>query len=445
MTSMLSRKINFWLVSASPAAASFVECLTHELESHENRSRNRGPKNRSRLNATMESIIFDLIYAHDTNPERWLSISMAAGDYSAAKNAPYHNPSISYRNMDTCLGFLADQGYLEILKGFIDPFTLASRWTKIKSTRKLQSCWDRFGIQASDIHMSDDAPTIKLKSCRNNEAGTLLDYRSMPGITDIEANMKDLNEYFRGLNLTLDLDQQTIEEIKAKRLRRQLQDAQTRHKRKDVKSDIQLQNCWMYRVFNKGSLNLGGRFYGPWWQSIPKDLRKHIHINGEETVELDFSAMHPRMLYQLEGIDPGPEVDPYSQGDLGLYPREIIKKVFNQLLNAKDDTRLQTDKDLANEHCCNYSFHEVANAIREQHKPISRWFLSGAGLRLQNLDSQIAEKVMVKSMSLGFPALGVHDSFIGPSSCKSQLKRTMHEAYTQVMGYTGVIDAKGGL
>ena len=34
-----------------------------------------------------------------------------------------------------------------------------------------------------------------------------------------------------------------------------------------------------YRVFNDGSFELGGRFYGSWWVSLSKDIRKYITIN----------------------------------------------------------------------------------------------------------------------------------------------------------------------
>ena len=54
---------------------------------------------------------------------------------------------------------------------------------------------------------------------------------------------------------------------------------------------------------NRGSFKFGGRSYGALHQSLRKELRPHIHINGNGTVEVDYSAYHIRMLYHKEGID----------------------------------------------------------------------------------------------------------------------------------------------
>jgi hypothetical protein len=49
-------------------------------------------------------------------------------------------------------------------------------------------------------------------------------------------------------------------------------------------------------VFNNGSFNEGGRFYGGWWQNFPSDYRQFITINGHTTWEYDYSSLHPAML-----------------------------------------------------------------------------------------------------------------------------------------------------
>lgn len=56
-----------------------------------------------------------------------------------------------------------------------------------------------------------------------------------------------------------------------------------------------------YRVFNDSSLDLGGRFYGPWWQHLAKEDRSRILINGNPTIELDYRAQYVHLLFGLEG------------------------------------------------------------------------------------------------------------------------------------------------
>lgn len=64
-----------------------------------------------------------------------------------------------------------------------------------------------------------------------------------------------------------------------------------------------------YRVFNNERWSLGGRFYGPFWQQLPGDVREHLTINGEPVIELDFFACQPRLLYAKVGRTM-PEGDP---------------------------------------------------------------------------------------------------------------------------------------
>ncbi|HCS18031.1 MAG TPA: hypothetical protein DIW45_09945, partial [Erythrobacter sp.] len=56
------------------------------------------------------------------------------------------------------------------------------------------------------------------------------------------------------------------------------------------------------RIFNL-DLHRGGRFYthGASWQNIKRELRKSVQINGEPVVELDYSTLHPALLYAEAG------------------------------------------------------------------------------------------------------------------------------------------------
>jgi hypothetical protein len=62
----------------------------------------------------------------------------------------------------------------------------------------------------------------------------------------------------------------------------------------------------LHRVFldRRHKLDRGGRFYGAWYQNIPKEYRQHIMIDGAPTMELDYSALHPNLLYYHAGVDP---------------------------------------------------------------------------------------------------------------------------------------------
>ena len=50
-------------------------------------------------------------------------------------------------------------------------------------------------------------------------------------------------------------------------------------------------NIEYYRIFNDSSFERGGRFYGPWWVTLNKDIRRRITLNDEKTEELDYSTI----------------------------------------------------------------------------------------------------------------------------------------------------------
>jgi hypothetical protein len=188
-------------------------------------------------------------------------------------------------------------------------------------------------------------------------------------------------------------------------------------------------------------LDHGGRFYGGWWQFIPSEFRPYITINGFPTTEIDFSELHPRLLYAKVNKSP-PEGDLY---DIGLHPngqeydktkepyttqRRIVKEAFNALLNDESG-RYQTDKkDLK---ILGISYKELKNLIVKRHPPLKDHVGKGVGLTFQFIDSQIAERVMLKLIEKKITCLPVHDSFIVSSDQWRELKDAMDKAFSEVI------------
>ncbi|MER9095907.1 hypothetical protein NKI34_33825 [Mesorhizobium sp. M0700] len=183
----------------------------------------------------------------------------------------------------------------------------------------------------------------------------------------------------------------------------------------------------LYRVFNDGRFDHGGRFYGGWWQSIPKEDRRFITINGMPTVEVDFSSMQLAMLYaqvgqQLEG-------DAYAIDGLGPEFRPLVKTTTLKMINAKGHIQPPFKSALPP----SISWKDLEEAILAKHNPIAEFFGSGEGIRLQRLDSDIAEDVMIRMMDKGVPVLPIHDSFIVAEGYADELSATMLDAYQRRM------------
>jgi hypothetical protein len=195
----------------------------------------------------------------------------------------------------------------------------------------------------------------------------------------------------------------------------------------------------LYRVFNNNSFEEGGRFYGGWWQELPSEYRRYITINWVPTWELDFSNMQAAMLYAREGL--ALTEDAYSLEGIPATYRKLLKKTFFKLINAQEGQRISPPS--ANELPLGWTWSELQEALRERHAPISRYLGSGEGIRLQRIDSDIAEQVMMSMMRHApeLLVLPIHDSFLVNRFFYRQLKEEMSRAYRERMGQEIGIDA----
>ncbi len=208
--------------------------------------------------------------------------------------------------------------------------------------------------------------------------------------------------------------------------------------------DFQLKYELLHRVFNLESFAYGGRFYGAGHLELPKEIRKqYIKINDNPTVELDFAALHIRMLYHLIGI---PYMDdPYTILCDSDDDRKIFKLAQLIAINALDEKkaimaiRNEFRKKGIKYDLTNESIGKLLTRFKEAHHPIAEFINTGKGRELQNLDSQITEIILVDLMNKNIPVLPVHDSYIVEEGYHGVLADKMIEAYERVMGFTPVI------
>ena len=189
------------------------------------------------------------------------------------------------------------------------------------------------------------------------------------------------------------------------------------------------------RIFSRDSMRRGGRFYGGWWQFIPKQYRAHITINYHSTVEVDYSGLHPLMMYHLDGLTP-PDGDMY---DIGIWKTEaekerkrpIVKEFFNAIVNDEfGDYKMPNES----KKILGMSNKELRERITHKHPSIAHRFNSGFGLTLQFEDSKIAERVMLLLLEQGIACLPMHDSFIVQATERSKVVEAMNQAYKERFG-----------
>lgn len=171
--------------------------------------------------------------------------------------------------------------------------------------------------------------------------------------------------------------------------------------------------------------------------------RAELIINGDQVVELDFSALHPNLLYSAEGIQYPLDKDPYQIFNFHPLARPYLKQLLLYLLNSENFIKA--------EKAGNYFLKEnkseakrlrgigikkarpLLEAYFREHEAIAHYFCSGkeTGLRIMNLDARIALDVVYDFAKQGIPILSVHDSFIVQQQYHNQLRATMQHRYYQ--------------
>jgi hypothetical protein len=204
---------------------------------------------------------------------------------------------------------------------------------------------------------------------------------------------------------------------------------------------------FMKRVFN-GDWQHGGRFYQAPHITIPSICRKSMIINGETTVELDYSGLHIRMLYHLIGVDYRDECYVYEKSDKANKPdRDRIKLASLIVINSDDRGKaIKAIHDQCRRKGINYPagefgrYRSLVDRFEDYHERIKEYFLKGKGLELQYLDSTIMANILDRLTKQNIPALPVHDSVICPAQHEDFLRQVMIEEYQKIMGFEPVID-----
>lgn len=216
--------------------------------------------------------------------------------------------------------------------------------------------------------------------------------------------------------------------------------------------------CFLHRIFN-GAMDQGGRLYGGQHETMPKECRKHIQINGEATVELDYSALHPNLLLWLTE---SPEcADPYSRiaEEAGL-SREAVKALMLRLINAnteadfcrtvtrsgnpEEKAKVARDSAKAFDGFIEgipsaYTGGEFIEAVTRAFPTFTGVIGSGIGLTLQYHDSEIMADILTRCLDAGFIGLPVHDSLIVPISRQDEARRFMADAYAERTGGRSIL------
>lgn len=194
-----------------------------------------------------------------------------------------------------------------------------------------------------------------------------------------------------------------------------------------------------------------GRIHGAWWQNIPSTYRKHILIDGQDTIELDYSAQVVHIVAGFEGIQL--TGDPYEIAlpDFGrCAARTLIKSIILVIVNSSGEeksafkairskvyeARKKKKIELPDIRLTDAFLKTVLNQVLAKHPFLEKYAMKGIGKDLFMHDAEIARQIIQTFLDAGKVVLPIHDGFVVKQSDKDLLRETMERVWFEMFGTT---------
>lgn len=410
---------------AAPAVFDRLDRIQSAVETLELR-RARSEQGQQRFRQCLRALCLDVYCAYLSDPELLVGVRR---DRSALTKNPDYPAFVTARTFIDAL-----DGLIEI--GCIDQVELGNEASghssRIRCTQKLFDALTEEGSEAPDI--IDESPLIIL-SIGPRGRKTRKQFEDTPQTNIWRTNLERINQNNSGYEITLNISGDDQIDLERHRRQNAEQEAALSWSNPSYRK-IDYQRTRLHRVFNSEDWSEGGRFYGAWWQFIPKEYRQHILINGKHTCEYDYSGVHPRLLYHHAKCVMPNAIDPYSM-PYGIHNRAVVKKAFNIMLNAQKRPRQETVPEFSSE-TLKMDWNTFLDGIIQHHKGVHDYFYTGFGKRLQRLDSDMAEAILLKLTGMNYPCLPIHDSFITFATLSDELPEYMEEV-ARAHGLSGAL------
>lgn len=322
--------------------------------------------------------------------------------------------------------------------------------SRMKAREPLLARFRACGIRPYMVETTREGRPVRLRDTDGNDSELPSDPVFAERIREMSENVERINEAISDAFIRLHISDEDLNLLAL----RMAGGEQARY--------IDFSRKELYRVFNNGSLDEGGRFVGGWWQNIPSDFRKFIHVahrghHHRNVAEIDYSSMHPAIAYATVGVSM--DFDPYAvepeassvTNELRQSVRKVAKRALNILLNAHSRTaaRRALVSHLVRERDRNGSrpseqylplgcpgVDRLFDMLIERNMPIARYMGTGGGTRLMNIESIIAEKTMLRVLDrTSATVLPVHHSFIVHQSYRVDLEQFMREAFEETLDH----------
>lgn len=377
------------------------------------------------------------------NKAEGMRVSLDPAYYSGNK------AKIGYRGVKALLQFLEEKSYIHIYKGFVDSWKYENGKrvpeyvisSCVIFRKRLTDLWSSLPpVDLFTEYYVDDSVQV-----RNRKTGEELGTRGKIGIKEARAKMDTYNSSLKEADIKYNGKQIATVEYK--------------------------------RVF-LDTMHVAGRIYaaGGGVQLLPQRLRnEYLTIDGEPVVELDFSAIHPNICYQMllkDGINVydllGEDFSPYGadlsfvqiDGDEIEKQAKLIGKPYNPLRNlaklailiginsvdeaqavgamsgkVRDDAKKKEQEEkLFVGVVGTIPVKRILSAIKDHNDLISESFYKDKGVVLQKVDSDIMMNIIQTMVQKDHTVLVYHDSCLVKASAENDLRQAMYSAWEEVLG-----------
>ena len=416
-----------------------LNLLPHDFESKSNR---KGTPTKR----VLKVLLLDLFVAWKENPKQWIGISLSHRAYRVSSR--YNALNISKKTI-LVVHALNDLGLLDWLNhSHSRTNPRGNRTTRIRASDRLQEMFAQAALEEDSVRFNEQREVIVLRDKDDEDPGQdsfdkdgakkrktskNIEYED----ADLPAFLDGAREELRGYNDLLNQCHIDIASLDEPRFER------TDNKGRTKSVHIHQGRHCIRRIFSRGSFHCNGRFYGGWWQNCPKHYRKHIRINRQPTVEVDYSAMHPLILAAEKGLiledDPYVLAQPISNEVSHQLQRKLVKAFVLTAINAAHPdqayrafrSKFSSEYDLS---LTRNLFDNLHQGFVETHPALRDSLFSDHGIRLMNIDSQIAARIISYYVMCAKPILSVHDSFIVPVGDVENLEFAMEKASEGIIG-----------
>ena len=364
-----------------------------------------------------------------------VSVPKRSGSY---KKNTLRKVNHSYRYTREVYGKLESLGWIKVSQVAKD-----GSYTRIIAAGDLARAFDEWGLIWMLPELLPEKDCVLLRDVKRDKEGKPIRTGKTKKTTKIDlevpeteltdqhrTNLSYINDKLRQHCISLSLSNEHLLQLQKEMATKKNDSADETYR------SLHFQRVQLTRIFSRGSMKLGGRFYRGWWQSLPSTHRPHIRIDGKKTVEVDYSGISLRIIYALAGQAFDANADPY---DIGLPQwagpsdsrRKSVKKIINALINDEDDVYSIPKKDLK---LLKVTDDEFRSLLAKKHPLIEKELRSGIGLKTQYIDSQLAEAVMLDLWEADIVVLPVHDSFIVTAGFQMALVSSMQHHFNLLTG-----------